>query len=38
MRVGGLAGNAGAFIAAVLFGASVVATRVAVQGIPLEVG
>jgi len=34
MRVGGFAGNAGAFVAAILFGASVVATRVAVQVIP----
>ena len=34
MIVRGLAGNIAAFVAATLFGASVVATRVAVQEIP----
>jgi len=34
MKPGGLAGNTAAFIAAILFGASVVATRVAVQDVP----
>ena len=33
--VGDFAGNTAAFVAATLFGASVVATRVVVQGIPL---
>jgi hypothetical protein len=37
MIVRGFAGNIAAFVAATLFGASVVATRVAVQSISLPV-